>query len=161
VARWCAGLLEGSIAPTAPSHPPLAWIGGRHAASLLGRNALGSRGQEYWPRVWGARGLMYVWSDDVRTAVIRGLGDPEWRVREMSARVVRARELADSETALVALASDPVPRVRVAALAALGRIGEVEHGEVVRQLLDDRDARVRRAASKALNELAGRLDTRF
>lgn len=161
VARWCAGLLAGSVAYDDPRRPPLTWLGGRHAASLLGRRAFLSRSQDYWPRLWGARGLMYVWEVDSRDAVIGGLADSAWRVREMSAKVVRSRELVDAETALVALAADPVPRVRVAALLALGRVGEVEHGEVVAQRTADRDASVRHAAGRALTELARRLDFSF
>jgi hypothetical protein len=70
---------------------------------------------DYWPRVWGARGLLYVWHADAQGAVVQGLADPAWRVREMCAKVVSRRDIADAPSLLSALASDPVSRVRVAA----------------------------------------------
>jgi HEAT repeat protein len=76
----------------------------------------------------------------------------------MSAKIVRAQELSDAETELTALAADPVPRVRAAALLALGRVGESEHARVVARLGGDASPLVRRAAEKALEELARRLD---
>jgi HEAT repeat protein len=79
----------------------------------------------------------------------------------MSAKIVRAQELADAETELTALVGDPVPRVRAAALLALGRVGESEHAGVVGRSRHDASALVRRAGAKALEELAGRLDLRF
>ena len=159
VAGWCAGLLGGSIAVDDANEPSLGWLGGRHASSL--QRAPGSKEWEYWPRVWAARGLLYAWSPDASSAVIGGLRDSAWRVREMSARVTRARELEGSETALEALAADPIPRVRAAALLALGRVGEVEHGRLVARHLDDRELAVRRAAVRALAELSRRLDHKF
>jgi len=161
VAGWCAGLLDGTIRYDDPDHPPLTWLGGAHAASLLEREAFGSRDQDYWPRVWGARGLLHVWAADARPAVIGGLSDPAWRVREMSAKIVRAQELADAESELTALVADPVPRVRAASLLALGRVGESEHAQVVARSRRDPSPLVRRAAEKALAELAGRLDLRL
>jgi len=161
VADWCAGLLRGTIRYADPGHPPLTWLGGAHAASLLERQAFGSRCQEYWPRVCGARGLLHVWAADARTAVVGGLSDPAWRVREMSAKIVRAQELADVEPELTALVADPVARVRAAALLALGRVGESEHAQVAARSQHDPSALVRRAAGKALEELAERLDLRF
>jgi len=155
---WCAGLLDGTIRYDDAGHPPLTWLGGAHAASLLQRQAFESRDQEYWPRVWGARGLLHVWAADARPAVIGGLSDPAWRVREMAAKIVRAQELADAETELAALVADPVPRVRTAALLALGRVGETEHAQVVARSRRDASPLVRRAAEMALAELAGRLD---
>jgi len=78
----------------------------------------------------------------------------------MSSKVVRSRELADSETRLAALAADPVPRVRAAALLALGRVGEVEHEKILAEHLTEIDPEVRVAAAKALDELEKRLDLR-
>jgi HEAT repeat protein len=161
LASWCAGLLSGTVRYDDPAYPVLTWLGGAHAASLSKRQAFGSRNQEYWPRVWGARGLLHVWAPDARRAVIAGLSDPAWRVREMSAKIVRAQELADAETELAALVADPVPRVRAAALLSMGRVGESEHAEMVARSRSDSSPLVRRAAEKALEELAGRLDLRF
>jgi HEAT repeat protein len=117
VADWCAALLAGSIRHDDRGHPPVTWLGGPHAASLLARP--GSRELDYFPRVWAARGLLYAWNDRAAPAVIAGLGDRAWRVREMSAKVVRRRGIVEAESALQRLASDPVPRVRVAAERAL------------------------------------------
>ena len=47
----------------------------------------------YWPELWGTRALLYVWDESAAAAVIGTLGNPAWRVREMGARVVAAREL--------------------------------------------------------------------
>lgn len=158
---WCAGLLDGTIRYDNAGYPPMTWLGGAHAAGLLQRQAFESRDQDYWPRVWGARGLLHVWAADARPAVIGGLSDPAWRVREMAAKIVRVEELADAETELTALVADPVPRVRAAALLALGRVGESEHAQVVARSRRDGSPLVRRAAEKALGELAGRLDLRL
>jgi hypothetical protein len=49
--------------------------------------------QEYWFRVWAARGLLYVWIPTAEPAVLAGLHDPAWRVREMCAKVARRRAL--------------------------------------------------------------------
>ena len=124
VALWCAGLLARSIRFNDPQRPHLTWLGGRHAAALLHMDADRLTRHEYWPRVWGARGLMYVWRDDARSAVISGLRDPAWRVREMSAKVVRSRGLAEAEAVLARLAYDPIERVRQAAERALAELAE-------------------------------------
>jgi HEAT repeat protein len=76
----------------------------------------------------------------------------------MSAKIVRAQELADAETELTALVGDPVPRVRAAALLALGRVGESEHAPALAHSRRDPSPLVRRAAEKALKELARRVD---
>ena len=52
-------------------------VGGRHAQGVLdGAPPL------YWPEVWGARALTFVWAESAASAVHRGLGDQAWRVRE-------------------------------------------------------------------------------
>jgi HEAT repeat protein len=159
VARWCAGLLAGSIAYDDPDQPHITWLGGRHAAGLLRRHGFES-GQDHWTRVWAARGLMYVWRADAESSVVKGLADHAWRVREMSAKVVRRRQVADAETILATLTADPAPRVRAAAIRALARVGEAEHAALVARCGDDPDAAVRRACRTALQELERRLDVR-
>lgn len=74
VVTWCARLLRGE---DRPDDPDLAWLGGT------------DDWLPYWRRVWGARGLLYVWSDEALEAVAAGLSDPHWRVREAALRVVR------------------------------------------------------------------------
>jgi hypothetical protein len=49
---------------------------------------------QYWPRVWGARALLYAWTDEAEGAVVAALADEHWRVREMAAKVVAKRGLA-------------------------------------------------------------------
>jgi hypothetical protein len=141
--------------------PSITWLGGRHAAALQLKHGGAWGGQEYWPRVWAARGLVYAWRADAERSVVKGLADPEWRVREMSARVVRRRQVADTETILATLTRDPAPRVRVAAIRALANVGEAEHGALLARCADDSDATVRRAARAALQELERRLDVRL
>ena len=108
VSDWCARLLGGA----AYEQPAVQWIGGRHAASA-------DHLQEYWPRVWAARALLYEWTPRAEPAVLAGLRDPAWRVREMCAKVARRRALRRAEPILTHLLDDPVLRVRAAAEAAL------------------------------------------
>ncbi len=157
-AAWCTGLLDGSLKFSDAGRPPIKWLGGRHASSLQRRLGDVWGAQDYWPRVWAARGLLYVWRAEAERSVVKGLADPEWRVREMSAKVVRRRQVADAEPALAGLAGDPAPRVRAAAIRALARVGEVEHVALVAGCFEDPDPGVRRAARVALLELERRLD---
>jgi len=73
----------------------------------------------YWPRVWGARALLYAWDAAATPAVVRATGDTHWRVREMAARVIARQLVGDALEAVVGLRDDPVPRVRAAAERAL------------------------------------------
>jgi len=70
---------------------------------------------QYWRRVWGARGLLYAWTDEADDAVVAALADEHWRVREMAAKVVAKRRIGAGLDSVAALRSDPVPRVRAAA----------------------------------------------
>jgi len=162
IARWCADLLAGEVSYDDTEAPSLTWLGGLHAEAELKIGRLQERGQDYWPRVWAARGLLYAWAPGAALAVDRaveqGLADPAWRVREMCAKVARLREVGQAADALEALVSDEVPRVRVAALRALGAVGEAEHAAAARMALDDPEPSVRRAAEGTLAELRRRLD---
>ncbi|MEO7448531.1 MAG: HEAT repeat domain-containing protein, partial [Humibacillus sp.] len=108
--------------------------------------------------VWAARTLLHVWSDRATAAVVNGLADPAWRVREMCAKVVARWELGAAAERCVDGLGDETPRVRAAAVRALGAVGEGEHAGAVRAALDDPDPAVRRAAECALRELTRRLD---
>jgi hypothetical protein len=119
VAAWCAGLLAGSIRHDDPKRPSLEWVGGPHAVSLLRDHGADLGVHDYWPRVWGARGLLYAWAPSAETAILAGLRDPAWRVREMCAKVARRRAIRNAELVLEPLLDDPVARVREAADAAL------------------------------------------
>ncbi len=73
---------------------------------------------QYWRRVWGARGLLYAWADetgDAEEAVIEALADEHWRVREMASKVIARRKLGAALEPVARLRDDPVPRVRAAA----------------------------------------------
>ena len=111
----------------------------------------------YWSRVWAARGLLYVWDDCAAPAVLAGLTDPAWRVAEMCLKVAARRDLPAGDEA-VRLARHELPRVRAAALRALGAAGDVEHVPAVRGALEDDAEEVRAAAARALDRMRTRLD---
>ena len=126
-------------------------VGGRHAQGILdGAPAL------YWPEVWGARTFLYVWNDSAAPAVLAGLGNQAWRVREMSAKVVAKRELAYPDE-VAELATDEVARVRAQAARTLGEIGTTASVDVLRSLLKDPEIEVRREAGGALKKLRAKL----
>ncbi len=158
VALWCADLIVDAADPVEESGVPLTILGGAPAAHYLQRAADGNPEPDYWPRVWGARGLLYVWDDDAQAAVVSGLDDDAWRVREMCARVIRLREIGVSADRLAELCADEVTRVRVAALRALAQVGEAEQLPAVHAAREDPELTVRTAADAALMELARRLD---
>jgi hypothetical protein len=157
VVRWASGLAEGSIPYDDPDWPSLTLLVGAGAVWALSREDLEASGP-YWPRVWGMRALLYAWRSVAAPAVLAGLRDDAWRVREMAAKVVRLRELGEAADPLIALLTDPVPRVRLAAVQALERVGEGEHAAAVARAADDEDAKVRQAIERALAVLADRLD---
>jgi hypothetical protein len=70
---------------------------------------------QYWRRVWGARGLLYAWMPEAAGAVIAALSDEHWRVREMATKVITKRKIGDALYEVTTLREDPVPRVRAAA----------------------------------------------
>jgi hypothetical protein len=108
---WCTGLLAGDIGDADPGRPRIEWLGG-----TIGWPS-------YWPRVWGARGLLHAGPTDDTAALFGALADPAWRVREMALKVIARYELPDPEGAVDALVDDPVERVRAQAWRALGRPG--------------------------------------
>lgn len=73
----------------------------------------------YWFRVWGARGLLWVWDASATAAVLAALGDESWRVREMGLKVVARHLLGDALATAAKMQDDPVPRVRLAARRAV------------------------------------------
>ncbi|WP_411698978.1 HEAT repeat domain-containing protein [Conyzicola sp.] len=126
-------------------------VGGRHAQGILdGAPPL------YWREVLGALTFLYVWNDSATPAVLAGLGNQAWRVREMSAKVVARRELAYPAEVAV-LATDEVARVRAQAARALGEIGTADQIDVLRSLLKDPEIEVRREAGGALKKLRAKL----
>lgn len=109
----CTELLSGGVVDDGL----LRALAGPAATTVLRGEAGGVEG--YWPRVWGARGLLYAWADGAEKVVIRATTDDAWRVREMAAKVVARRRLGNGTRAMGALCDDPVPRVRCAAERAL------------------------------------------
>jgi HEAT repeats len=95
-------------------------LGGPPAEYVLGGRAGGKEG--YWPRVWAARGLSYVWDDCATAAIVRATTDPAWRVREMAAKVIARHSVSDGMSAVIELRNDHVPRVRSAAERAVAKL---------------------------------------
>jgi hypothetical protein len=61
-------------------------LGGEPAGYVLSGGEGGKEG--YWPRVWGARGLLHAWDDAATDAIIHATTDEAWRVREIAAKVI-------------------------------------------------------------------------
>lgn len=112
----------------------------------------------YWARVWAARVFLYVWRDDVVEALLVAAQDDAWRVREHVARITAQRELGQLADALLPMLDHELPRVRAAAVRALGAAGEYEHAQAIEDLRDDPDHTVRAAVERALERLQRRLD---
>jgi HEAT repeat protein len=129
-------------------------LGGAAGAAVLARPADWNPNR---PRVWAARGLLYAWDDRVAPTVLAGLADPAWRVAEMCLKVCARHDLPAGDDA-ARLARHALPRVRVAALRALGAGGDVEHLPAVRTSLEDDEPQVRAAAARALDRMRARLD---
>ncbi|MDF8263187.1 HEAT repeat domain-containing protein [Luteipulveratus flavus] len=150
VARRCAALIGG-----AHDGGLVALLGSRAATdeAWMARSV-----NQYWMRVWGARALLYAWSTEAEPAVVAGLADDHWRVREMCAKVAVQRAIGAAADPAADLVVDPVERVRVAALRVLGAVGEGEHAAGVRTAYDDDSPAVQRAAYAALRSMSERLD---
>jgi HEAT repeat protein len=95
-------------------------LAGLAAESVLGGREGGRDG--YWPRVWAARGLLYVWDPAASSAIIGAVDDDSWRVREMALKVIARHAVGDGLEAVVRLHADPVARVRQAAIRAAEKI---------------------------------------
>lgn len=158
VARWASELLTAGCAPDDPDLPSILWLGGHHAAELTSRHQLTDPVHVHWSRVWAARALLHSWSPTATDAVGAALADPAWRVREMAAKVVRRHEIGPLADLLAIRCADPIARVRSAAVAALGVVGEGEHVAAVRTALDDLEPAVAVSAERALAQLSQRLD---
>jgi hypothetical protein len=132
----------------------LLFLGGRAGQSVLD----GGQWRPYWARVWGARGLLYVWTDAAAPVVVRRLSDEHWRVAEMCVKVAAKREIGEAGPGVAALAAHALPRVRAAVVRTLGIIGDTEHVDLVREAEEDPQPDVRRAAARSLELLTQRLD---
>jgi len=114
--------------------------------------------KDYWVRTWGARGLLHCWHDAATVPVVAGLGDDHYRPAEMCLKVAARYDVAGSGPGAVRLTRHELPRVRAAAVRALGVVGDTEHADDVLALLADPDRRVREHAARACERMAGRLD---
>jgi HEAT repeat protein len=132
----------------------LLFLGGSAGQSVLD----GGSWKPHWARVWAARGLLYVWTDDAAQIVVRRLSDEHWRVAEMCVKVAAKREIGEAGPGVAALSVHELPRVRAAVMRALGTIGDTEHVDLVRDAGDDPSSAVRRAAARSMELLAQRLD---
>lgn len=151
-ARLCADVLAGDD-PHAHAET-VRFLGGDAGRSLLED---GTSWKPYWSRVWGARGLLYVWDDDAAPVVLDRLHDEHWRVAEMCLKVSARHGLPCGDEA-VRLADHELPRVRAAAARAIGGCGDTEHAGALADLADDPAEDVRRAAARARDRLESRLD---
>lgn len=151
VVDTCLALLEGHVEfELLPV--PVVFVAGIQVESLVQRGALSARDQRYWPRVWGGRGLRYVWLEYAGPGVVGSLEDPAWRVREVSAKVVRQRRVLGAVDALCERLGDESVRVQVAAVQALGALGDQEHARRI-AVLDLTDPALRVAVRSALRSL--------
>ena len=125
----------------------LLYLGGRHAEGILrGAPSL------YWPEVWAARALLHVWDDSAASAVLTGVENRAWRVREMCLKVCAVRKIGGASV-LKRRLTDENARVRAAAAHALGVVGAADDGALLEPLLRDPDVEVRRAAGEAIKAL--------
>ena len=100
----------------------IATLGGPHAVRLLDDGI--PSGQRYWLRVWAARGLLWTGPGEDVEVLRAALTDDAWRVREMACKVVARHRIGDLLPDVASRESDPVPRVRAAALRAVVHIVE-------------------------------------
>ena len=95
-------------------------LGGAPARRLLADGL--PAGQEYWLRVWAARGLLWAGPGDKVDALRAALRDESWRVREMTCKVIARHRVESLLDDVVPLESDRISRVREAAKTAAQRI---------------------------------------
>jgi HEAT repeats len=114
--------------------------------------------RDYWVRTWGARGLLYCWSDRATEAVVAGLGDEHYRPAEMCLKVAAKHDVAGTGPGAAALTTHELPRVRANAVRTLGVVGDTEHAGAVVAVLHDPEVWVRVHAARAYERMAARLD---
>ncbi len=156
---WCTDLLAGRVGPADPDRPPLTWLGGPlDARGCWASTATRTRSTRTGCGSGAPAGLLHCYEPLAARDVVAALADGSWRVREMAAKVAARWLVGEAADALVPLVGDEVPRVRAAAVRALGEVGEGEHAEAVHDAQDDPEGAVRRAAETALARLRARLD---
>lgn len=159
VVGWCIDLLTGEISGEDAFGADLPKL-----VALTGQANPGGWQQPvdpvnyYWVRVWAARVLLYAWRDEAVQALRVVADDPAWRVREHVARITAQRELGELVELLMPMLDHELPRVRAAAVRAVGAAGEFEHALKLKALQDDPDTAVRVAVEMALEKASARLD---
>ncbi|HEY3556715.1 MAG TPA: HEAT repeat domain-containing protein [Kribbella sp.] len=159
VIDWCVAFLTGEISGEeayGAALPKLVAITGSDNPG--GWKAPVDPVNYYWIRVWAARVFLYVWRDDLVDVLRGAANDPAWRVREHVAKITAQRELGQLVDALLPMLDHDLPRVRAAAVRAVGAAGEYEHAEAIRPLTNDPDRTVRATVERALTTLETRLD---
>lgn len=131
---------------------PLTYLGGVAAHGQLERGELAARGQDFWPRTWGVRGLGNAWLPYAADGVVTAMGDRHWRVREAAAKVALRHRVVETDEALIGLVTDDEPRVQVAAIRASASIGDERHLEAI-EALSSPDRPVVLAARSAVRTL--------
>lgn len=116
VVRRCCVLLTGRTDDT----QLIVTLGGTPARLLLDEGI--PPRQEYWLRVWAARGLLWAGPGEDVAPLRSALRDEAWRVREMACKVIARHRVGDLLEEVAALESDPVARVRSAACRAAALI---------------------------------------
>jgi hypothetical protein len=94
-------------------------LGGPGARPFIDGTA---RADDYWLRVWGARGLLWAWDANAMDEVREALSDEAWRVREMALKVIARNRVGDLLADAEERRGDPVRRVRLAADRAVARL---------------------------------------
>lgn len=112
----CLALLAGGI----EAADFLMILGGSPAMHLLAEGV--PEDQEYWLRVWAARGLLWAGPGDDAEALRAGLEDRAWRVREMTCRVIARHHIGELLDDVVPMEQDRNARVRAAAKRAARRL---------------------------------------
>ena len=156
VVDTCLALLGGD---TAYDSLPVAltFLGGAGAIGQLSRGDLAVRGQDHWPRMWGARALRYVWLPRAEPGIVGALADPSWRVREMAAKVVGQCRCTSAAKPLESLLMGELPRVQVAAVRALAVVGEADQAALL-DSMETSESTVHVALAAARRTLRLRLD---
>lgn len=161
-AAWCVDVLTGTIGMdrlVAEPEPDPRWLADGAWSSWGPPETWTERGLDYWPRVWAARSLLHQWSAAAESAIVAGLGDDHWRVREMCAKVAAKHGLTSAADGCARIVvRDDNTRARIAALRTVGLLGESEHAEAVASATTDPDRKIADAARTALTSMVARLD---
>ncbi len=131
--------------------PILYSIGGNTALNLL-KDPTGTR-LAHWPRSWAARTLAIIGKTGCSSTFVKAANDQEWRVRMQAVRA--AGLVADSMTVdrmAGLLVSDSHRRVREAVALSLSRKGSELCLGHLRELSQDAEVSVRRAAERAITK---------